>query len=76
MSWQKAIIALRTLKLLRDFSSDCPSKWSKAALTITGNIVCAIIPLSLLQIPGRSAGVARTFGVGEAGGSIPLVPTS
>ncbi len=26
--------------------------------------------------PGRSAGVARTFGVGEAGGSIPLVPKS
>ncbi len=25
--------------------------------------------------PGRSAGVARTFGVGEAGGSNPLVPT-
>ncbi len=24
---------------------------------------------------GRGAGVARTFGVGEAGGSIPLVPT-
>ena len=26
-------------------------------------------------ISGRSAGVARTFGVGEAGGSIPLAPT-
>lgn len=26
-------------------------------------------------VAGRGAGVARTFGVGEAGGSIPLVPT-
>ncbi len=25
---------------------------------------------------GRGAGVARTLGVGEAGGSIPLVPTN
>jgi hypothetical protein len=27
-------------------------------------------------VPGRGAGVARTFGVGEAGGSNPLVPTN
>jgi hypothetical protein len=27
-------------------------------------------------VAGRGAGVARTFGVGEAGGSNPLVPTS
>lgn len=27
-------------------------------------------------MPGRGAGVARTFGVGEAGGSNPLVPKS
>ena len=30
----------------------------------------------MIWSPGRGAGVARTFGVGEAGGSNPLVPTS
>ncbi len=29
----------------------------------------------MARATGRGAGVARTFGVGEAGGSNPLVPT-
>jgi hypothetical protein len=29
-----------------------------------------------MVVSGRGAGVARTFGVGEAGGSNPLVPTN
>ncbi len=35
-----------------------------------------IITKRITIFSGRGAGVARTLGVGEAGGSIPLVPTS
>ena len=34
------------------------------------------IIVRLARKSGRGAGVARTFGVGEAGGSNPLVPTN